>query len=90
VRFDNDVPARLAKVRHRGMAFSRGRTVDIDQSLEPGLSVSLGKNYLVLDGARAVKSHGSRNIADVRTNSPLMGIVSLADSQITLSYSRRF
>jgi len=38
----------------------------------------------------AGKSHGSKNVADVRRNSPLVGIVSLADFQITLSYSRRF
>jgi len=59
-------------------------------SLEPGLSISRGKNFFSLTVPVAVKSHGSKLIADVRTNSPLVGIVSLADSQVTLSYSRRF
>ena len=59
-------------------------------SIEPGFSISRGKNSFSLTAPVAIKSHGSKNVADVRTNSPLAGIVSLAGAQITLSYSRRF
>ena len=59
-------------------------------SIEPGLSISRGKNYFSFTLPAAIYSHGSPNVADVRTNSPFIGIVSLADSQITASYSRRF
>lgn len=59
-------------------------------SIEPGVSLTIGKHYFSFTRPVAVKSHGSKNVADVRTNSPYAGIVTLADSQITFTYSRRF
>jgi hypothetical protein len=59
-------------------------------SLEPGLAISRGKNWFSFTVPVAVKSYGSTSLADARTNSPFAGIVSLADSQVTFSYSRRF
>jgi len=59
-------------------------------AIEPGLSLSRGKNFLVVTVPVAVKRHGSKSVADVRTNSPFAGIAALADLMVTVSYSRRF
>jgi len=59
-------------------------------SLEPGLAISRGRNSFSFTVPVAVKSHGGTSLADARTHSPFAGIVSLADSQITFNYSRRF
>lgn len=59
-------------------------------SVEPGVSLSLGRNYFSLTVPVAVKGHGSPSLADIRTNSPYAGIATIADSQVTVSYSRRF
>jgi len=59
-------------------------------SIEPGVSVTHGKNFFSMAVPVAVKGHGSASVADKRTNSPYTGIVTLADAQLVLSYSRRF
>jgi len=59
-------------------------------SVEPGFSITKGQHYFTLTVPITVKGHGSTNVADQRNHSPLAGIVSLADSQLTISYSRRF
>jgi len=59
-------------------------------SVEPGFTVEKGKHFFTFTVPITVKGHGSTNVADARNNSPLAGIVSLADSQIVVSYSRRF
>ena len=59
-------------------------------SVEPGVSIARGKNLLVFTVPVAVKRHVSYAVADKRTNSPYGGIATLADYQITVSYSRRF
>jgi len=59
-------------------------------SIEPGASFAQGKNYFSITLPINVKGHGSKTLADVRTNSPVGGIVTIADSQLVLTYSRRF
>jgi hypothetical protein len=59
-------------------------------SAEPGVTISLGKSFLDLTVPIAVKGHGTKSVADIRTDSPYAGIVTLADSQLILSFSRRF
>jgi hypothetical protein len=59
-------------------------------SVEPGVSITRGKHSLSLTVPWTVKGHGSKTVADKRTNSPFAGIVTLADSQLILTYSRRF
>jgi hypothetical protein len=59
-------------------------------SIEPGVSFTRGRNFFSLTVPVAVKGHGSKSVADERTGSPFAGIVTLADSQLVLSYSRRF
>ena len=59
-------------------------------SLEPGVTVSQGKNFFSVSVPITVKGHGSVSVADHRTSSPYAGIVTLADHQMVFSYSRRF
>lgn len=59
-------------------------------SIEPGASFSHGKNFFSVNVPVTVRGHGSKTLADTRTENPLAGIVTIADSQLILSYSRRF
>jgi hypothetical protein len=59
-------------------------------SVEPGVVLSRGKNSFSLTVPVTVKGYGSKTEADIRTNNPFGGIVTLADTQLSLSYSRRF
>jgi len=59
-------------------------------SVDPGVSIVRGKSLFAFTIPIAVKRHVSYAVADKRTNSPYGGIATLADYQITVSYSRRF
>ena len=59
-------------------------------SIEPGLSLSRGKNRFTLTAPVAVERHADNLLADERTGSPFKGYAALADFMITASYSRRF
>ena len=59
-------------------------------SLEPGISFSRGKDFFSFSLPFTVKGHGSASVTDRRTQSPYTGIVTLADKQVILTYSRRF
>ncbi len=59
-------------------------------SIEPGFSVTKGKNSFTFTVPVAVKRHASKSVADLRTGNPIGGIATLADYVITVSYSRRF
>jgi hypothetical protein len=59
-------------------------------SVEPGLSIALGKNYFELTVPAAVYRHASKSVADKRTKSPIGGIATFADFQVIVSYTRRF
>lgn len=59
-------------------------------SVEPGLSIALGKNFFELTVPVAVYRYASKSLADKRTNSPIGGIATFADFQIITSYSYRF
>jgi len=59
-------------------------------SVDPGVSIARGRNLFAFTVPVAVKRHVSYAIADKRTNSPYGGNRTLADYQITVSYSRRF
>jgi hypothetical protein len=59
-------------------------------SVDPGVSIARGRNLFMFTVPVAVKRHVSYAVADRRTNSPYGGIATLADYQITVSYSRRF
>lgn len=59
-------------------------------SVEPGLSIALGKNFFELTVPVAVYRHASKSLADRRTHSPIGGIATFADFQIIASYTRRF
>ena len=58
-------------------------------SIEPGASLSLGKNFFNLSAPVAVERHASRAVADIRNNFPT-GAGAFADFLIIASYSRRF
>jgi hypothetical protein len=59
-------------------------------SLEPGISFLRGKDFFSFSLPFTVNGHGSKTVTDIRTKSPYAGIVTLADKQIILTYSRRF
>jgi len=58
--------------------------------IEPGLSISKGKNFFSLTVPVAVERHASKSLADRRTGNPLGGYAAFADFLITASYSRLF
>jgi hypothetical protein len=59
-------------------------------SIEPGVSFAYGKNFFSVNVPVTVRGHGSKTLADIRTGNPVAGTVTIADSQLILSYSRRF
>jgi hypothetical protein len=59
-------------------------------SVEPGLTIALGNNFIELTVPAAVYRHASKSLADRRTNSPIAGIATFADYQVIVSFSRRF
>ena len=59
-------------------------------AIDPGLSLSRGKNLFRLTAPVAVERHGDVSISDRRTNHPLGGYAAFADFVIFASYSRRF
>jgi hypothetical protein len=59
-------------------------------SVDPGLSFSWAKNFVEVTFPITVKGHGSKSLADIRTNSPYAGIATIADSQFIVGVSRRF
>jgi len=59
-------------------------------SIEPGLTVSKGRNFFSLTAPVAVERHASKSLADERTGSPVGGFAAFADFVIIASYSRRF
>ena len=59
-------------------------------SIEPGISVSRGKDSLALSAPVAIYRKGIPAVPDVRTHSPFAGIASFADYQINVTYSHVF
>ena len=58
-------------------------------SIEPGVSISHGKNFFSLTVPVAVKGHGSKAPADIRTNNPVGGTVTLAGFECYLNGTGR-
>jgi hypothetical protein len=59
-------------------------------SIEPGLSISRGRDSLAVSVPVAIYRKGLRAIPDVRLKSPFAGIASFADFQINVTYSHLF
>jgi hypothetical protein len=59
-------------------------------SVEPGISISRGRNSLALSGPLAVYRRGLPAVPDVRNHSQFTGIASFADFQINVTYSHVF
>jgi hypothetical protein len=59
-------------------------------SIEPGISISRGRDFLDLTVPVAVYRRGLPSVPDVRTHNPLAGIASFADFQINVTYSHLF
>ena len=59
-------------------------------SIEPGISISRGRDFLGLTAPVAVYRRGLPAVPDVRTHSPFAGLASFADFQINLTYSHLF
>jgi hypothetical protein len=59
-------------------------------SIEPGISISRGKEYISVTTPVAVYRYGSVSVASARTHDPLGGIASFADFQINVTYSHEF
>jgi hypothetical protein len=59
-------------------------------SIEPGISISRGKEYIFVTTPVAVYRYGVKSVADQRTQDPLGGIASFADFQINITYSHLF
>ena len=59
-------------------------------SIEPGISISRGKDYLSVTTPVAVYRYGIVSVPFARTHNPLGGIASFADYQINVTYSHEF
>ena len=59
-------------------------------SIEPGISISRGKDYLSVTAPVAVYRYGLDSVPFVRTHNPNVGIASFADYQINITYSHEF
>jgi hypothetical protein len=59
-------------------------------SIEPGISISRGKDYLSVTAPVAVYRYGQNSVPGVRTNNPYVGIASFSDYQINVTYSHTF
>jgi hypothetical protein len=59
-------------------------------SIEPGISISRGKDYLSVTTPVAVYRYGLDSVPFVRTHNPNVGIASFADFQINVTYSHEF
>jgi len=59
-------------------------------SIEPGVSISRGKDSLAVSVPVAVYRRGLPAVPDVRIHSPLAGGASFADYQINVTYSHVF
>jgi hypothetical protein len=59
-------------------------------SIEPGVSISRGRDYLSVSAPVAVYRYGLKSVASVRTHDPFAGIASFADFQINVIYSHLF
>jgi len=59
-------------------------------AVEPGVSITHGRNFFGLSVPVAVRRHGALSVADMRTGNPIGGIVALAPYQLIVTYSRRF
>jgi hypothetical protein len=59
-------------------------------SVEPGISISRGRDFLGLTAPVAIYRKGLPAVPDVRTHSPFVGLASFADFQINLTYSHIF
>jgi len=59
-------------------------------SIEPGVSISRGRESLAISAPVAIYRKGLPAVPDLRTHSPLAGTASFADFQINLTYSHLF
>jgi hypothetical protein len=59
-------------------------------SIEPGISISRGRDYLSVTAPVAVYRYGIKSVAAERTHNPNGGIASFADYQINVTYSHEF
>jgi hypothetical protein len=59
-------------------------------SVEPGISIAHGKDYLAVTVPVAVYRYGLDSVPLARTHNPLVGIASFSDYQINVTYSHVF
>jgi hypothetical protein len=59
-------------------------------SIEPGVSISRGKEYLSVTAPVAVYRYGIVSVPFARTHNPVGGVASFADFQINVTYSHEF
>ena len=59
-------------------------------ALEPGVSLSRGRDVVTFSAPIAVRRRASFSVADLRTGNPYGGLAALADFVVNVSYSRRF
>ena len=59
-------------------------------SIEPGISISHGKEYLSVTAPVAVYRYGIVSVPFARTHDPTGGVASFADYQINVTYSHEF
>ena len=59
-------------------------------SIEPGVSISYGKEYLSVTAPVAVYRYGIVSVPFARTQDPTGGVASFADFQINVTYSHEF
>jgi hypothetical protein len=59
-------------------------------SIEPGISISHGKEYLSVTAPVAVYRYGLVSVPFARTHNPFGGVASFADFQINVTYSHEF
>ena len=59
-------------------------------SIEPGVSIAHGKDYLAVSVPVAIYRYGLDSVPLARTHNPLVGIASFSDYQINVTYSHVF
>ena len=59
-------------------------------SIEPGISISHGKEYLSVTAPLALYRYGLVSVPFARTHDPLGGVASFSDYQINVTYSHEF
>jgi hypothetical protein len=59
-------------------------------SVEPGISISHGKDYLSVTAPVAVYRYGINSVPLTRVHAPVIGIASFSDYQINVTYSHTF